>query len=261
MIDIEKLKSSIEGKGFISSVIYLDEVDSTNSFAGKEDVPLDSVVIAGHQTGGKGRMGRSWVSEKHLNLTFSIKKKLTIFPANNQFAVFYFSYHLFSAIKKVLTNYLDEEQIAKLHIKWPNDILFDGKKLSGILIESVLPKGIYTIGIGLNCNQNTFPDELNAVSLKQIIGNEFDLSGLLISIINEFSESFDDLNRGKYDNIYDKWKNSTKIIGKECEFSTVTDYLNTGKIIDLNMDGSISIESNGKITNYHSGDIRITGFN
>ncbi len=261
MIDIEKLKSSIEGKGFISSVIYLDEVESTNSFARKKDVPLDSIVIAEYQSGGKGRMGRSWISEKNLNLTFSIKKKLPISPAENHFAVFYFSYHLFSTIKKVLAKYLTEDQIAKLHIKWPNDILFDRKKLSGILIESVLPQGIYTIGIGLNCNQNTFPAELNAISLKQITGVEIELTELLISIINDFSGKFDELIEEEFDNIYKNWKNSTKIIGQTCEFSTDSDYVNTGKVIDLNKDGSISIESDCKITKHHSGDIRITGFN
>ncbi len=259
MIDIDLLKSSIEGNGFISSVIYLNKTDSTNNYAKKKEIQIDSLIVTDHQSEGKGRLGRKWVTEKQSNLTFSIKKKLPLSPAENHFAVFYFSYHLFSALKKTLADKLSVKEIDKLQIKWPNDILFNWKKLSGILIESVLPEGIYIIGIGLNCNQNNFPEEFNAVSLNQITGTEINITNLLIDIINEFSHNFPDLENKNFDKIFNYWKNSTKIIGKDCDFQINQNIIKHGKINNLNPDGSISIDYMGKIVNYFSGDIKLAG--
>ena len=261
MIDIDLLKSSIKGNGFISSVIYLDETDSTNNYAKKKEIQIDSLIVTDHQLDGKGRLGRKWVTKKQCNLTFSIKKKLPFPPTENQFAVFYFSFHLFLAIKKTLADKLSSKEIDDLQIKWPNDILFKWKKLSGILIESVLPEGIYIIGIGLNCNQNKFPEGLNAISLSQITGTKINLTNLLINVINEFSANFYHLENKNYVKIYNNWKNSTKIIGKSCNFQIKQDYVKECKVIDLNEDGSISIEYMGKIVKYFNGDIKFTGIN
>lgn len=252
------LKSSVEGKGFISSVIYLDEIDSTNTYAKKKEIQIDSLIVTDHQSEGKGRLGRKWVSKKESNLTFSIKKKLPFPHSENQLAVFYFSYYLFLAIKKTLADKLSSKEIDDIQIKWPNDILFKWKKLSGILIESVLPEGIYIIGIGLNCNQNNFPEELNAISLKQITGSEINLTNLLIEIINEFSVNFPDLENKNINKIFNYWKDSTKIIGKNCDFKIDQNTTKHGKINDLHEDGSISIDYMGKIVKYLSGDIKLT---
>ncbi|MEO8514394.1 MAG: biotin--[acetyl-CoA-carboxylase] ligase [Ignavibacteria bacterium] len=259
MIDIEILKSSLEGNGFISSVIYLDEVNSTNTYAKNKDIPIDSLIVTDLQSEGKGRLGRKWLTEKQSNLTFSIKKKLPLSPAENQFAVFYFSYYLYSAVKNYLSAALTSQETEELQIKWPNDILFNWKKLSGILIESVLPEGIYIIGIGLNCNQTGFPKEINAVSLKQITGNEIDLTNLLLNIIKEFSVHFSELENENFGYIYNNWKKSTKIIGKDCEFQINNEKAKYGKISDLNEDGSISIQYNDQIVNYFSGEVKLTG--
>ncbi len=261
MIDIDLLKSSVEDKGFISSVIYIDEVDSTNRYAKKKEIKIDSLIVTDYQSEGKGRLGRKWISEKQSNLIFSIKKKLPLSPTENQYAVFYFAYHLYSAIKKTLANKLNLNEIEGLQIKWPNDIIFNQKKLSGILIESVLPEGIYIIGIGLNCNQNQFPEGLDAISLKQITGSEIDITNLLVNVINEFSKNYQELENKYYVKIFNNWKNSTKIIGKDCNIQINQDCTKYGKINDLNEDGSISIDYMGKIVNYFSGDIKLIGIN
>ncbi len=261
MLDIEIIKSSTRDKGFISSVYYFDEIDSTNSFASKNDIPVDSLVISEYQSAGKGRLGRNWNSEKYSGLTFTIKKKLPLSPVESQNAVFYFSYYLFKAIQETLFNYLPKTETRKLQIKWPNDILFERKKISGILIESKLPDGIFIIGIGINCNQTQFPDDLNAISLRQIISKELNLTELLIQIINEFSANFNKLLNSDFKEIYNIWKNSTNIIGKMCNFSIASGNVNYGKITDLNEDGSISIEIDKVVEKYYSGDIKLTGFN
>lgn len=260
MIKIDQLKTDIENKGFISSIYYFDETDSTNSFASKDEIPVDSLVIAEHQSSGKGRMNRNWVSEKNLNLTFSIKKNLPLPYSMNHISVFYFSYSVYSALKEFLSGFLLERDLDCLQIKWPNDILFNWKKLSGILIETKLPGNKYVMGCGINCNQEKFPDELNAVSLKNIMHKEVDLNTIVKRIIKTLDLNFRLIKEENFIEIFNKWKQSSKLIGKTCKFSNDFGILRYGKISNLNFDGSIEIISNDIIEKYYSGEIKILSF-
>jgi len=259
MLDIEQIRSSIEGNGFISFVYHFNELASTNTFASDHNVPVDSLIITDHQVSGKGRLNRTWKSAKDLNLTFSVKKKIILSPSENHFVICYFSYYVYLAIYDELKKNLKKKELQHLFIKWPNDIQFGNKKLCGILVESKLPSNEYVVGIGLNCNQERFGDEINGTSIRNITGKEIDINKLLINIINRFSQSFDLLLSAKFDEIFRLWKNSTNIIGKTCSFDTGKEILNNGKIIDLNMDGSISIQTGEKAADFYSGEIRITG--
>lgn len=260
MLNIDFLRSAIEGNGFISKVYYLDELDSTNSFASKREIPSDSLIITSYQTAGKGRLNRKWESEKNMNLTFSIKKYLPLSPAENHFAVCYFSYYVFAAIcdelKKCGVLFPDND----LYIKWPNDIMYGKMKLSGILIESKLPSNEFVIGIGVNCNQRTFPEGINAVSLSEITGKKIDMNRLLLGMLNNFSVNFTEILSSNFNIIFGKWKNSTNIIGKLCSLDTGNGHVSNGKIIDLNFDGSITIQEESGLTKYFSGDMRIVNF-
>ena len=60
MLNIEQIRSSIEGSGFISNLYFFDELDSTNTYAADKSVPADSLIITGYQTSGKGRFDRKW---------------------------------------------------------------------------------------------------------------------------------------------------------------------------------------------------------
>src|SRR5262245_15314586 len=111
MIDIDLLRSFTGENHLVSSVIELESADSTNTYAKNKDVPCGTIKITENQIQGKGRMGRKWISEAGSSLTFSIKAKLPLFPAENHFAVFFYSYHLYSAIYKKLSGILPEKEI------------------------------------------------------------------------------------------------------------------------------------------------------
>ena len=260
MLDIDKIKSSIEGNCFISSVYYLKEIDSTNAYASDKNIPVDSLIITDHQFSGKGRLDRSWESAKDLNLTFSIKKRLTLSPAENHFLVCFVSFYVFRTVYKELEESLTENELNKLFIKWPNDILFDDKKICGILVESKLPSNEYVIGIGINCNQKVFSSGIQATSIFNITGKQVDINNLLLNLIDSFSENFKELLTSEFENIFKKWKKTTKIIGKVCSFDSGNGTITNGKIIDLKANGSISIQTGETLTDFYSGDIRITGF-
>ena len=121
----------------------------------------DAVIVAENQTRGRGRFKRKWSSDKGgLWMSISLKPDDT---KNLQYLTFAAAISVVKSIKKIAN--------LKTSIKWPNDIHYKGKKLCGILTEGIFGNENYAIvGIGVNVNQNKFPDEIRdiASSLKMV---------------------------------------------------------------------------------------------
>ena len=167
--------------------IHLPEIDSTNKYARAilSETPI-TLISTDYQTAGRGQRGNSWESQAGKNLLFTLSVSPVGIPATQQFAVC----ELISiAICDILKSYTED-----IHIKWPNDIYYQDRKLCGILIEhdvegSHLLRTI--IGVGLNVNQTHFAsDAPNPVSLHQILGHEVERESLLHAIAEHFSELF-----------------------------------------------------------------------
>ena len=154
-------------------IVKLNAIDSTNSYlknlAVQSTVENWTVIVANHQTKGKGQVDNNWISDKDKNLTFSILVEFENLKTINQF---YLNYSISIALYNVLKYYIPE----KLSVKWPNDILSANHKICGILIESTIKNSMVKnviIGIGLNVNQENFPIHItNASSLKVIFSME-----------------------------------------------------------------------------------------
>jgi BirA family biotin operon repressor/biotin-[acetyl-CoA-carboxylase] ligase len=165
------------------NVIKLDAIDSTNDFlkelSKKQVVENFTVVVAKKQTKGKGQMGSTWDSESGKNLIMSILIKDVIKDVDDIF-------HLNVAVAVSVIQVLEEFNLPKLSIKWPNDIMSDAKKLCGILIENSFKSGTKiesVVGIGLNVNQKSFDNLPKASSMFLVMQKEFDLEILLERII------------------------------------------------------------------------------
>ena len=181
-------------------MIELNEVDSTNLYlrhfhpVGEQKM---TVVIANHQTAGRGCGTNTWESESGKNLLLSILVHPIMVPVAKQFLL---SMAGALAIKEVLDEYTEH-----ITLKWPNDVYWKDKKICGTLIETTLGGGrmkdcIY--GIGLNVNQQTFlSDAPNPVSLCQIIGKEVDLKTLLHQLLDSFCKYYQMIEMGQYDSI------------------------------------------------------------
>ena len=197
---------------FIKPVV-LKTVDSTNDHARKllgKGETGEWVIISEEQTKGKGRFSRDWYSPEGKGIWMSVVK-------NNIFTTQYFG------IISLLTSLSVFDSLYEIcglqaELKWPNDIIFDNKKLCGILIESYKREGKITdfiIGIGLNLLQgnNDFPRELRgkAVSLLQIIPEKINREKLILRIINEINRYFDLLNEGEVELIISRWKENSSI--------------------------------------------------
>lgn len=180
-------KKKSKAPEFKTNLIALAEVDSTNSYLRQYTPATDenmTVVSADFQTAGRGQGTHTWESERGKNLLFSILTHPMTVPLRSQFIL---SEAGALALKEVLDTYTDN-----ISLKWPNDIYWKNRKLSGTLIETSIAGGHIKnciFGIGLNVNQQTFEsDAPNPVSLFQILGHEVDRESLLKQIITAFTK-------------------------------------------------------------------------
>ncbi|ASU32356.1 biotin--[acetyl-CoA-carboxylase] ligase [Mucilaginibacter xinganensis] len=183
------------GQNFIT----IKEVGSTNNFlkelaSNSKPVIEGTVIMAENQYAGRGQQQNGWHAEPGKNLTFSILLKPIFLPVTEQFdLVRAVSLGVFDALEPLLSN--------KLKIKWPNDIYYGDRKLGGMLIENMIQGGQIKnaiVGIGLNINQEIFPDHLpGAISVKQILHQDYDLKGLLSEICSHIEAWYLNLKAGK----------------------------------------------------------------
>ena len=180
-----------------TKMLRLKEIDSTNRFLKQLDSYDEdalTIAVADYQTAGKGQGSHTWEGEAGKNLLFSIMVCPHWVPVRQQFLL---SEAGALAIKDALDTYADG-----FTLKWPNDVYWNDKKISGTLIEtSVDSKGIKRciFGIGLNINQEVFvSDAPNPVSLCQIVGHEVDREEVLDKIIEAFKKYYGLLRRADY---------------------------------------------------------------
>lgn len=163
-------------------IIHLTNITSTNDYLLSLKSQEDIVAVSDYQTRGKGMGTNRWESEPGKNLLFSILIHPTWIPVNQQY--------LLSMAEAVALCDTLREVTDDITIKWPNDIYWKDKKISGTRIDVNLSGGILAdmvIGTGINVNQTEFlSDAPNPVSLKQIIGREHDREALLKDILKRF---------------------------------------------------------------------------
>ncbi len=159
------------------NIIHLNIIDSTNDEAQRRisqdrESKEDFVIRADFQTDGRGQRGNIWESESSKNLMFSYVFHPKELMVTNQFL-------LSQATAAAVAEYFETRHIPNVSIKWPNDIYSGMQKICGMLIENAV-SGKYIrssiLGIGINVNQGTFPENLpNPVSMKIITGEEYNL--------------------------------------------------------------------------------------
>lgn len=183
-----------------TNIIRLQEVDSTNRFLKEmkdSDVETLTIAVADYQTAGKGQGTHTWEGEAGKNLLFSMMVSPHWVPVRQQFLL---SEAGALAIKDALDAYTEG-----ITLKWPNDVYWNDKKISGTLIEtSIDSKGIKRciFGIGININQLEFKsDAPNPVSLAQILGHEVDREEVLQKIIEAFGRYYELLRRADYQDV------------------------------------------------------------
>ncbi len=179
-------------------LIELSETTSTNDEV-KRRLPCYEgkllVVSTMCQTAGRGQKGNKWESEPYKNLLYSIGVKPLFLPPRCQFI-------LLQAASLAVCHTLDE-YAAGFKIKWPNDIYYGERKISGTLIESELCGNLFrhcVLGTGINLNQTVFSSyPPNPISLKLITGCHVDPYPVLRSIIARFRSYYGQIEKGQGD--------------------------------------------------------------
>ena len=212
-------------------------VDSTNSLA--RDYPPNSIILAEEQKKGKGRFNRRWHSKKG-GLWFSIILK----PERR---IFEYTFITSLAILKSLK--------IKAKIKWPNDIMYNNKKICGILSQLISQgtKNKVIVGIGINVN-NQLPRRLGkkATSLRKIKKKSYDLIVLLNNILNNFEY----LSKKEFKDILSEYKKNCLILNKSIRVCCLQKNL-SGNAVDIDYDGNLILEKDGKTIKLNEGDVSI----
>lgn len=178
-------------------IIHLTDITSTNDYLLSLKRQDDIVAVSDYQSHGKGMGTNRWESEPGKNLLFSILIHPTWIPVNQQY--------LLSMAEAIALCDTLREVTDDITIKWPNDIYWKDKKISGTRIDVNFSGGVLcdmVIGTGININQTDFvSDAPNPVSLKQITGTDHDREALLKDILKRFTPLIQLLQEGNSEEI------------------------------------------------------------
>lgn len=247
-----KLNTEFIGRNFI----YADEVVSTNTLLLDKKNNYNSngtVLLAEKQTKGRGRKDRVWYSAPESNLTFSIllTKDRLLFNSIN-FLNFAASLSVATAIENLYQ--------LKTSLKWPNDVLINSKKTSGILIESISQGSKIervVIGIGVNVNQNSFQGTFNypPTSIRNELGHNVDREKLMAEILNNFETLIEKIKVDKKELLKD-WKLRCDMIGEKISIME-NDKEIFGIFDDIDDEGFLLLKTKDKIEKIHFGDVTL----
>ncbi|HOA40887.1 MAG TPA: biotin--[acetyl-CoA-carboxylase] ligase [Halanaerobiales bacterium] len=262
----DKVLPQIKNREIGSRLIFFDRIESTNLKAkelAKEGYPSGTVVVADEQTAGRGRLGRNWYSPGGTGLWLSIILRPDLPAPDAPFLTVIASL----AVLEALESLGGKEEIGRkgqvnkgLEIKWPNDILLEGKKLAGILTELSLSRKInyVVVGIGINVNQDFFPAELNniATSLKIKYKKDQDRLEILKKLLVSIEKYYYRLLNQEGSQLIGEWKERMNIIGKEVNIHD-NEKVYQGRVLDIAERGELLLESQGEVLRFWVGDVSL----
>ena len=191
----EELESLMDTKWAGKNIVYYDEIDSTNlriKQLGDEGAVEGTLAVADRQTAGRGRRGRSWDSPAGESISMSILLRPQITPNQAPMLTLVMACSVAEGIMDC-KDVCGEQQI---QIKWPNDIVVDGKKVCGILTEMSMEQAYIhhiVIGVGINVRRQEFPKEIRdrAAAIEEQCGFRISRSQLIADIMEAFEEDYE----------------------------------------------------------------------
>ena len=187
-----EIKSLMHTDWVAKEVLYFDTIDSTNTKAqelAEKGYQSGTLVVADKQESGKGRRGRSWVSPSGTGIFMTLMIKPDINPNNASMLTLVAAL----AVAKAITSVTGEEAL----IKWPNDIVVNGKKVCGILTEMNAQFDYINhivVGIGINVHNESFPEEISQMASSLMIeagGKRFHRAQIIAETMSYFEQYYD----------------------------------------------------------------------
>ena len=237
---------------------YKPSVKSTNyvakalAYHGAEE---GTIVVAEEQSNGKGRLDRNFFSPRGKGIWFSIILRPNFLPKDAPKCTLMAAVAVAQAMRRFNL---------KPEIKWPNDILFDGRKLVGILTEltgefAKINYMVIGIGINVNISRDEFPEDLRdvAASLSEMAGGELSRVKFLRALLEEFDKLYLEVTNNGFDEILKLWRQYSVTLGREIHVVPVSGESFGGKAIDLNEDGALIVETAQGFKTVYAGDVSI----
>jgi len=215
-----------------AKIHYFHEVGSTMDIArelARKGCPDFTVLVAGSQKQGRGRLNRVWLSSEG-GLWFSIVIRPKIPPEMSCRINFCASLTLVKTLRRMFG--------IDAMVKWPNDILVDEKKITGMLSEMEADGDkvpFVNIGIGINVNNDPSVEEPKASSLKKILGREVSGKELLAEFLDDFEAR---MNSGDFENVISQWKEYSITLNRQVKIVT-THETSEGTAVNVDEDGAL----------------------
>lgn len=246
----DSVRANLETRFIGRNIIYYSSLPSTMDAARRaidQGVPEGTVIVASEQTAGRGRLKRRWLSPSGclaVSIVLSPGKQLT--PV------------LVMASALAVLDTVEKFIMRPAEIKWPNDVLVSGKKISGILIETAFKEGEpphTIIGIGMNINIDVFGTGIaaSATSLSAETGTHFSISRVLAELLNRMECRYESLLYG--DPIFETWKQKLSTLGKSVTVQAGETVVQ-GTVVDVSSDGAIVLKlPSGGYQRVFAGDV------
>ncbi len=239
-------------------VHYFSETDSTNNEAKKlaaNNCPEGTVVVAEEQVSGRGRLARGWFSPYGKGIWLSVVLRPPFSPMEAAKCTLMAAVAVNRAINAVTG--------AGCGIKWPNDILCNGRKVVGILTEmsaemDAINHIVIGMGINVNIGQSEFPDEIaaTATSLAIASGHQVSRIKLLTAILAELENVYTQVKASGFGPVLEDWKSQSITLGQTVDVHGL-DRSFTGVAIDIDADGALLIETVQGLERVLAGDVSI----
>jgi BirA family biotin operon repressor/biotin-[acetyl-CoA-carboxylase] ligase len=248
MYSKEELQRGLTTQVVGSKMFVFETIDSTN--AGTQE---GAVVVTNFQTSGRGRLGRIWLAEPDANLLFSVLLRPRISVDVSGQLTLYASVAIARAIEQCVGE--------PVECKWPNDLLLNGKKFCGILLENSSQQSELSyavIGAGINVNQQTLSPEIasRATSLCIETGKTFDRKKVFQVVLQELDLLYKSAREGDFSFIEAEWTRRCLMIGKAVTVQQ-HDHTIAGTALRLNHDAGLVISTSEGIQTIYAGDITL----
>lgn len=252
----ELLRTQVKGTLFGKRIYHFFRTDSTNRVGlelGYSGEPEGAVILAEEQNAGRGRAGRSWHSERGTGIYVTLLLRPKISPVQAPLLTMMAGLSAHAAIQARTGLQVD--------LKWPNDLILNGRKLGGILTEMYADTTLVRfviVGIGINVNQEKFPGELStiATSLRAETGSNQSRLELLARLLREFESDYNQFLREGASSVTTRFtKASSYAVGKRVRVVNGTESF-TGVTAGLVPEGLLQVErEDGKVVTVIAGDV------
>ena len=257
-LDLFTIENDID-QNFKKSIEHISITESTSStnddaksFLSKQSYPL-SVHISDQQTGGKGRNGKKWISPKGRNIYISLGWKSPLLFSQLE--------GLSLAVGTVLANTLNQYTDNQIRIKWPNDILFKKRKMSGILIENLDLEGKVGVVIGIGINIHMTDKEgkeidQSWISLDEATNKINNRNKIITDLLNGLFQLTERFPSKGFKHFKSSFEKLDLLKGKECKVISEND-IKEVKALGVNDKGELLIKENKEYLALRYGEVSI----